>query len=338
MSEEGRIVPKRVAVTGGAGFLGSHVVRLLLKEDYAVKVIDDFSNGKKEHLSSVAGHPRLEVIRGDIREPRDVRKAFDGCPIIIHLAVLCLRESIRNPRLVNDVIVNGTINCLEAARESGAELFINCSSSEVYGTAKKIPMDEGHPRNPETPYAAAKVAQDMYVSSFGRTFGLPWTTVRPFNLYGPNSHWQGPRGELIPRMIVRAMNKKPLVVFGDGQQTRDFTYVEEAARAILEVGKSPNCLGQEMNFCTGVETSILRVAQLICKSFSLDPGEYIQHQPGRPGDVRRHQGDDSWFRTLLGFAAQVGIEEGLERTIDWFRTLPYAPEKMLSEEVVRSWE
>jgi len=280
----------------------------------------------------------LEVVAGDIRDARDVRDALAGCQVIIHLAVLCLRESIKNPRLVNDVIVNGTINCLEAARESGAELFINCSSSEVYGTAMKIPMDEGHPRNPETPYAAAKVAQDMYVSSFGKTYGLPWTTVRPFNMYGPNSHWQGPRGELIPKMIVRAMNKKPLVVFGDGAQTRDFIYVEEAARAIVDVGKNPECRGQEMNFCTGIETPILKVAELICQAYSLDPGVFIEHQAERPGDVKRHLGDNSKFKSIMGFVPRVGIEEGLERTIAWFRSLPYEPGSMLSEEVLKAWE
>jgi UDP-glucose 4-epimerase len=267
-----------------------------------------------------------------------VQTAFADCQIVIHLAVLCLRESIKNPQLVNDVIVNGTINCLDAALKNRAELFINCSSSEVYGTAVKIPMDEGHPLNPETPYAAAKVAQDMYVSSYGRTYGLPWTTVRPFNMYGPNSHWQGSRGELIPKMIVRAMNKRPLVVFGDGQQTRDFIYVEEAAKAILSVAKSPNCLGQHLNFCTGIETSILRIAQLICEAFSLDPREYIQFQPARPGDVKRHLGDNSRFKALLGFAPQLGIREGLDHTISWFRTLPYQPEKMLAQEVLKAWE
>ena len=332
------MISKKVAVTGGAGFLGSHVVRLLLDAGQGVKVIDDFSNGKKAHLQSVSAHPGLEVFCGDVRKPDDVRRAFEDCQMVVHLAVLCLRESIKNPHLVNDVIVDGTINCLEAARRAGVGLFLNCSSSEVYGTAKKIPMDEEHPLHPETPYAAAKVAQDMYVSSFGRTYGMPWATVRPFNMYGPNSHWQGHRGELIPKMIVRAMNRKPLGIFGDGSQTRDFIYVKEAAQAILAVANNEACLGKTMNFCTGVETSILKIAQLLCEAFSLDPQEFIQFHPGRPGDVTRHLGDNSRFKALLGFAPRVGIEEGLARTIAWFRALPYSPEEMLSEEVLKSWE
>lgn len=331
------MAPGKITVTGGAGFLGSHVVRLLLNDGNEVTVLDDFSNGKEAHLKGFAGHPRLRVQRGDIRNAKDVRKAFEGCQTVIHLAVLCLRESIKDPGHVNDVIVNGTIACLDEARREGVGLFLNCSSSEVYGTAQRIPMDEEHPQNPETPYAAAKVAQDMYVSSYGRTFGLPWTTVRPFNMYGPNSHWQGHRGELIPKMIVRAMNRKPLGVFGDGLQTRDFIYVEEAARAILAVMANDACRGQHLNFCTGAETPILKVAQLICEAFSLDPKAFIEFHPDRPGDVRRHLGDNTRFRKLLGFAPEVGIEEGLSRTIAWFRALPIPPDKMLSEEVLKSW-
>jgi UDP-glucose 4-epimerase len=329
---------KRIVVTGGAGFLGSHVVRLLLQENNIVNVLDNFSNGKIEHLEPVRNHPNLNIIRGDIKNIRDVKDAFKDCQIIIHLAVLCLRQSIKDPQLINDVIVNGTMNCLDTALSNKVELFINCSSSEAYGTAVYIPMDENHPLNPETPYAAAKVAQDMYVFSYGRTYELPWTTIRPFNMYGPNSHWQGLRGELIPKMIVRAMNRKPLVVFGDGQQTRDFIYVEEAARAVLAVADNLKCKGQSINFCTGVETSIFRIAQLICKSFLLDPREYIDFQPTRPGDVKRHIGDNSRFRSLLGFAPNIGIEEGLGRTISWFRSLPYKAEDMLSGEVIRAWE
>jgi UDP-glucose 4-epimerase len=332
------MVPQKVVVTGGAGFLGSHVVRALLEHGHAVTVLDDFSNGKTAHLQGVSGHPRLEVLRADIRRRDEVQAAFTGARLVVHLAVLCLRESIKNPRLVNEVVVDGTLNCLEAALKTGVELFLNCSSSEVYGTAKKVPMDEGHPLNPETPYAAAKVAQDMYVASYGRTYGLPWTTVRPFNMYGPNSHWQGHRGELIPKMIVRAMNKQPLGIFGDGSQTRDFIYVEEAARAILAVADNPACRGEAVNFCSGVETPILKIAELICRAFALDPKDFIQFHPARPGDVLRHLGDNARFKALLGFAPRVGIEEGLARTIDWFRSLPYPPEKMLSEEVLKSWE
>ena len=329
---------KKVVVTGGAGFLGSHVVRLLLQENNLVVLLDDFSNGKMAHLEAIKHHPNLNIIRGDITNIKDVEEAFEGCQIVIHLAVLGLRQSIKDPHRVNDVIIKGTLNCLDIARAHKMELFLNCSSSEVYGTAVYVPMDERHPLNPETPYAAAKVAQDVYVYSYGRTYELPWTTIRPFNMYGPNSHWQGFRGELIPKMIIRAINRQPLVIFGDGDQTRDFIYVEDAARAVISVVENQNCPNQIINFCSGIETSVLQIAELICKSFSLDPNEFIQKQPARPGDVKRHLGDNSKFTALLGFIPNIGIEEGIHRTIVWFKSLPFNPEELFSQEVLKGWE
>jgi UDP-glucose 4-epimerase len=280
----------------------------------------------------------LDIIRGDVTDINDVRNAFQGCQVIIHLAVLDLRQSIREPQRVNEVIVNGTLNCLDVAIENNVKLFLNCSSSEVYGTAIYVPMDENHPLNPKTPYAAAKIAQDMYVRSYGESFGLPWVTIRPFNIYGPNSHWQSFRGELIPKMIVRALNKEPLIVFGNGNQTRDFNFVEDVASAVLAVAENPLCRNTSINFCSGVETSIQRIAELICKHFDLDTGEFIHRQEPRPGDVVRHYGDDTKFQEIFGSIPRVSIEQGILRTIDWFKALPYTPQELLSQEVARNWE
>lgn len=327
-----------VVVTGGAGFLGSHVVRELLAAGRRVVVLDDFSNGKWAHLESVKGDSSLQVIEGDVTRPADVERAMEGADTVIHLAVLGLRQSIKEPRRVNDMIIEGTLNCLDTAVKGGVGLFLNCSSSEAYGTALYVPMDEKHPLNPETPYAAAKVAQDMYVRTYGQTYGLPWVTIRPFNMYGPNSHWQGFRGEAIPKMIVRAMNGKKLVVFGEGNQTRDFIYVEDAARAVLAVAGNERCRGETINFCSGKETPILRIAELICENLDLDPKTMIEKQAPRPADVMRHLGDNTRFRELLGFAPETGIEDGIRKTIGWFRSLPLSPEEMLSQEVLRSWE
>jgi UDP-glucose 4-epimerase len=329
---------KNVVVTGGAGFLGSHVVQLLLSSNYNVTILDDFSNGKSLHLEPLSNPSNLKVVRGDVTNINDVEKGFEDCHIVIHLAVLCLRQSIKEPNRVNEVIVQGTLNCLEIARQNQVELFLNCSSSEVYGSANYVPMNEQHPLHPETPYAAAKVAQDMYVYSYGRTFGLPWTTIRPFNMYGPHSHWQGHRGELIPRMIVRAMNKKPLVVFGNGSQTRDFTFVQDAAKAIVSIAERSASHNNIINFCSGSETSIRKIAELICNFFDLDPKVYIQVEPWRPGDVQRHFGDNSKFEKLIGFLPNIGLKEGIRQTIEWFQGLPFSPEDMLSQELLRNWE
>jgi UDP-glucose 4-epimerase len=329
---------KKIVVTGGAGFLGSHVVRLLLERGNSIVVLDDFSNGKMAHLEGVKNHKNLKIIVGDITNIADVKKAFAECQMAIHLAVLCLRQSIKEPFRVNDVIVNGTLNCLNVALANKVELFLNCSSSEVYGTAVYVPMDEKHPLNPETPYAAAKVAQDMYVISYGQTYDLPWATFRPFNMYGPNSYWHGFRGELIPKMIVRAMNHEPLIIFGDGNQTRDFVYVEDAARALVSVAENPGCWRKALNFCSGIETSVSRIAELICRFMSLELSKFIIKEPQRPGDVRRHLGDNSNLKSLIGYSPQIDIEEGIRRTISWFQSLPFKPEELFSQEVSRAWE
>lgn len=329
---------KRIVVTGGAGFLGSHVVPQLLDQDREVVVIDNFSNGKKEHLAPYADDPRLEIIEGDITRPEDVRRAFYGCRQVIHLAVLDLRQSIKEPQRVSEVNIMGTINCLEAALRNRVELFLHCSSSEVYGSGVYVPMDEAHPFRPETPYAASKIAQDMYVQSYGRVYGLPWAILRPFNMYGPNSPWEGVRGELIPKMIVRAMNGFPLVIFGDGDQTRDFVYVKETARALLALADHPEAWSRCLNFCSGRETPVRRIAEIICRQFGLNPERYIRREDPRPGDVRRHLGDSSQFRSFFGFTPEVGIDEGIGLTIEWFKSLPLKAEELLSGEVLRNWE
>ena len=329
---------KKIVVTGGAGFLGSNVVKLLLSRKFSVVILDNFSNGKTFHLKSVENNPDLKIINGDITNNEDVKMAFKGCDTVIHLAVLCLRESIKNPKRVNEVIVSGTINCLEAAIENKVKLFLNCSSSEVYGSARYVPMDEKHPLYPETPYAAAKAAQDMYVRSYGQTYGIPWVTIRPFNMYGPNSHWEGHRGELIPKMIVRAMNKEPLVIFGEGDQTRDFVYVEDAAQAVIEMCSNYSFLKETVNYCSGVETSIKRIALLICDFFGLDTEKFIKNESERPGDVRRHLGSNKKFGELFGYTTSVNIEDGIRRTCEWFQSLPYTPEELLSRETLKNWK
>jgi len=329
---------KKIVVTGGAGFLGSRTVKLLLAREYEVTILDDFSNGKRSHLSDLNEFSGLKIVEGDITSKEIVDKVMRDCQIVIHFAVLGLRQSIKEPIRVNDVIINGTLNCLSSALTNNVELFLNCSSSEVFGTANYVPMDEAHPLNPETPYAAAKVAQDKYVFSYGRTFNLPWVTMRPFNMYGPNSHWQGFRGELIPKMIVRAMNKKPLVIFGDGNQTRDFIFVDDVAEAVVTLLENPKARKMEINFCSSHETTIKRVAELICENFSLDKSKFIKYEQQRPGDVKRHLGDNTKFKQILGQSPKVSIESGIESTVKWFKSLPFTPEELLKGENLKNWE
>ena len=329
---------KKVVVTGGAGFLGSHVVPLLLEKDNDVVVLDNFSNGRMRHLEPVVDNPALKIIRGDVTNKEDVKRAFDGCQFVIHLSVLCLRQSLKEPRRVNEVVVDGTLNCLKAALDNNVELFVNVSSAEVYGDVALFPVTEECPYKPTNPYAAAKAAQDMYVRSYGRTYGLPWTTIRPFNMYGPNSHWQNHRGELIPKMIVRAMNRRPLVIFGNGDQTRDFNYVKDVARTLITAAENPDCRNECINVCTGVESSARQIADLICQHWDLDPGEFIKNYPPRPGDISRMFGDNSKLKKLTGANSELSLREGLSRTIEWFESLPFTPEELISEEELKGWE
>ncbi len=327
-----KIEGKRVLVTGGAGFIGSHLVELLAPSNQ-VTVLDDFSVGTRDNLSS---SPNVEVIRGDVRDREGLDAAVKRSDVIFHLAVVCLRVSISDPmtsHLVNDL---GTLNLLLAARESPVQRFVYISSSEVYGTAKRAPMDEEHPLNPVTPYAAAKLAGEAYSQSFHRTYGLPVTVVRPFNVYGPREHADGPSGEVIPRFVARASANKPLVVFGDGLQTRDFTWVGDTVRGIVMAAECDDLVGDCVNIARGQEVSVLRIAQLVQEL--LGSRSPIQHHADRPGDVRRHLAGVERARSLIGFAASVGIEEGLTRYVDWLRSLPQKPSTDLESEEARNWQ
>lgn len=327
-----------IVVTGGAGFVGSHVVPLLLERGNRVTVLDNFLNGKMENLQEMIDNPNLKIINGDVTNRDDVDRAFRDCRIAIHLSVIDLRHSIKDPFLTNQVVAGGTINCLDAALKYKMDLFLNVSSAEVYGDYLYFPVDENHPFHPTNPYAAAKVAQDMYVFSYGRTYGLPWTTIRFFSMYGPKSHWKGHRGEVIPKMIVRAMNNKPLVIFGDGTQTRDFVFIEDAAKALIAIAEKEECREKFVQFCTNKETSIQRVAELICQNFGLDPEQIIEKQSWRPADVMRMSGKNTQCTKMLGLAPTIEIEEGIRRTVKWYRSLPYSPEELFSQEVLRNWE
>jgi UDP-glucose 4-epimerase len=327
-----KIEGKRVLVTGGAGFVGSHLVDLLAPAN-EVTVLDDFSVGTRSNLSS---SPHVKVLRADVRDRVGVEAAVNQADVIFHLAVVCLRVSIPDPmasHLVNDL---GTLNLLLAARDSSVQRFVYVSSSEVYGTAVRVPMDEEHPLNPATPYAAAKLAGEAYTLSFHRTYGLPATVVRPFNMYGPREHADGPSGEVIPRFVARAMGGYPLVVFGDGRQTRDFTWVGDAVRGILMAAECDELVGDRVNIARGQEVSVLDVAQLVQEA--VGTRSPIQHQPERPGDVRRHLAGVERARSQLGFAARVDIGEGLARYVDWVRSVPQPTSSGLEAKEVRNWQ
>jgi len=322
-----------VLVTGGAGFIGSELVRQLVQTGAKVTVIDDFVNGKRENLVDAGV---LTVIEGDVRDRSLVTKAMKSADVVFHLACLGVRHSIHSPSENHSVNAGGTLVALEAALESRVGRFVCVSSSEVYGDARSVAIDESHPTLPHTVYGAAKLAGEAYARAYHTTYGLPTVIVRPFNSYGPRSHHEGDAGEVVPKFMLRAMAGQPLVVFGDGLQTRDMTYVQDTARGILTAGYADDAVGETINIGSGREIRVIDLARAV--GVALGKDLEIVHAAARPGDVRRLMADSGKARSLLGFTPTVPLAEGLVRLRDWYLSQPASPEQLLESELVANWE
>jgi UDP-glucose 4-epimerase len=325
-----------MVVTGGAGFIGSHVVDLLAEQEHEIVVIDDFSVGQEENLRQHERNPLVFVERADVRDLRAMTRLLRGADTVFHLAVQCLRVSLYEPLLVHEVNATGTLIACIAAREANVGRFVYVSSSEVYGSAVSVPMNEDHPLAPTTPYAASKVAGEMYALSFAKTHGLPVVIVRPFNSYGPREHHEGASGEVIPRFVIRALCDQRPTIFGDGQQTRDFTWVADTAVGIVRAASCDELVGRAVNVACGEEVTIKRVAEIILSTLGKG-GLGTAHAPARPGDVRRHFADIRLARRLLGFSPTVSIEEGIFRYVEWLRLNASDPQALLIEQEPLNW-
>lgn len=321
----------KTIITGGAGFIGSNFVKFLLKKNWKVVVIDNFSVGKKENLPK---NKSLRIVTADVCDKNKMLSTIKNCDYVFHLATQCVRESINNPRLVHKVNTEGTLNVLEAARRNKIKKFVYVSSSEVYGTAVNVPMTEKHLLNPTTIYGASKLAGEYYTLSYLRTYGLHTVIVRPFNTYGYNSHFEGAYGEVIPRFVIRALNNLSLQIFGDGKQTRDFTFVEDVVKGIYLVGKKGK-IGEVYNIARGKEVSVNELARLIPKALSVEvEKEYLID---RPGDVRRHFSDIKKAKRELGFKPKTEIQEGLRKYIRWFLMTYENPRILLKHYEEKNW-
>lgn len=328
----------RVIVTGGAGFIGSHLVDELLKlpQVSEVAVIDNFVNGRMENLEQAAIDPRLSIFEGDVRDGALLEQTISAQDVVFHLACLGVRHSIHSPMENHEVNAEGTLRLLQTSRDAGVRRFIHVSSSEVFGTAQYVPMSEDHPTLPETVYGGSKLAGEAYARAYFRTYGMPVVVARPFNTYGPRSHYEGDSGEIIPRSIVKALAGQPPVIFGDGLQTRDFMHVSDTVKGLVALAQCDAAVGRTVNFGTGREVTMREVCELI--SVAVGGGMKPRFLPSRPGDVGRLCVDSTLFQELLGFAPSTALEGGITALVEWFRNTPLDAQTMSQSIADTNWE
>lgn len=301
-------------VTGGAGFIGSHIVCALLDAGEKVRVLDNFSTGKAENLLGLTGS--LEVLEGDVRDHARLNEAMQGVEIVFHQAAfVSVPQSMEDPLTCLDVNVQGTANVLEKARRHGVRRVVLASSAAVYGNADALPLDEETPLRPLSPYAASKHVDEIYAQLYTHALGLETVVLRYFNVFGPRQRPDSPYAAAVPIFVRRYLDGKAVTVFGDGGQTRDLIYVGDVARANLLAANHPNAAGQIFNICTGVETRLLDLLKILDKLFPAAP-EPVFADP-RPGDIYRSVGSPERAARVMGFRVQTSLEEGLRQTVAW---------------------
>lgn len=301
----------RVLVTGGAGFVGSHLAEGLIGEGFEVGVLDDFSSGKEDNLSNVRGC--VEVLRRDVRDGEAMDEAVGDADAVVHLAAkIDAAESFEKPGLYDEVNVHGTLNLLNSCVKGSVKRLVYVSTCAIYGEPLSLPVDEGHPVNPLSPYAASKLAAEAYCKAYANAFGLDLTILRLFNVYGPRQ-FGSPYAGVITRFIERLRDHKPPIIFGDGEQTRDFIYVGDAAEAIIKL-LSTGGRGEVFNLGSGSSISINELADLIMEIMNVGGVKPIHVEP-RPGDIRKSQADISKIARTIGFKPKTTLREGLKLTI-----------------------
>ncbi len=310
----------RALVTGGAGFIGSHLVEAIVNRGASrVVVVDDLFLGRRDNLDEIANDPRVEICELDASVEESMADLLRRVEpdFVFNLAVVPLPASLTRPRWSAEVNINLTLALCELQRQGLFDRLVHYSSSEAYGTAIHVPMDEDHPLVPHTPYAASKAAGDHLATAYSLTFDHPFMTIRPFNNYGPRQNMLQYAG-IVPTAIRSILREEPVVVFGDGLQTRDYIFVRDTVEATLRLVETDEAWGQTINVASGAELSVLTLitmlAEICGKTLT------IRHLPPRPGDVRRHVADVTRATRLLGGpVAKTLLTQGLEETVRWYR-------------------
>ena len=308
---------KKVLVTGADGFIGSHLVEALLGRGFKVRALAFYNSFNSWGWLEGIQSPNLEVVTGDVRDPNLCREITKGVDTVFHLAaMIAIPYSYVAPDSYVDTNVKGTLNICQAARENGCRRVLVTSTSEVYGTANYVPIDERHPRQPQSPYSATKIGADAIAMSFFNAFALPVTVVRPFNTYGPR---QSARA-IIPTIITQIANGKREIKLGDLTPTRDFNFVLDTVEGFCRLAACDAAVGKEVNVCSNYEISMRDTLNLIAKIMGADVAFVEDRQRLRPAksEVFRLWGDNSLLKELTGFVPRHSIEEGLRKTVAWF--------------------
>jgi UDP-N-acetylglucosamine 4-epimerase len=323
--------PRTWLVTGGAGFIGSHLVETLLRLDQRVVALDNLSTGRRSNIEDVTAAvgreraSRLRFLEGDIRSAVDCRRACEGAEVVLHQAALgSVPRSIKDPATSHDVNVTGFLTMALAARDSGIRRFVYASSSSVYGDHADLPKREAVIGRPLSPYAVTKLADELYAGVLAATYGLEMIGLRYFNVFGPRQDPEGPYAAVMPKWFAALMSGAPVIINGDGETSRDFCYVANAVQANLLAGivANPDALGRVFNVACGEKTSLnelfLLIRSEVARFRPAAAAESAQHAPLRPGDIRHSLADITAAQSLLGYAPTHRVPAGLVEAAEWY--------------------
>lgn len=305
----------RILVTGGAGFIGSHIASALVEQGDEVRILDDLSTGYQRNIDAVGP---CEFIKGSVTDLPSVRRAVEGCDHVFHQAALAsVPRSIAEPIASSEVNVQGTLNVLVAARDAKVKRLVYAASSSAYGDSERLPKVETMPALPKSPYAVAKLAGENYVAVFAAVYGMQTLSIRYFNVFGPRQDPSSQYAAVIPLFIDALLEARAPTIHGDGEQSRDFTYVDNVVHANLLALQAERLGGQVINVALGDRITLNQLYALIADAVGSDIE--ANHGDPRPGDVRHSQADITRARELLGYETRVSVSEGLKRTVEWYR-------------------